>query len=137
MAIDYDFYEEANEIVYRDLSVHIAICATPCFKPNTDYKYFSIWKHWMEYDTAEVIRIDMREPKYITGRLSDEEVINLIKILNSKESIKGELLSPVIYKSYDKSYIHTVWEDLNYFNDWNLDKDIDILPMPDYTKLNK
>lgn len=37
---DFEYYEEANEIVYRDLSAHIAICATPCFKPNTDYKYF-------------------------------------------------------------------------------------------------
>lgn len=132
--IDIGRFEGDGNIIYRD--EYFAVCSSPCFIPNSNYKYFTVVKGWLFGESLYAIRINMRKPEYYTGELSDDEIDHLIDVL-SKPSTIGDWVDRKIYKDYDKSYIHTVWEDLNYFNDWNLDKDIDILPIPDYTKLNK
>lgn len=132
--IDIGRFEGDSDIIYKDK--YFAVCSSPCFIPKSNYKYFTVLKGWHFGESLYAIRINMRKPEYYTGKISDNEIDHLIDVL-SKPSTIGKRIDRKIYKDYDKNYIHTVWEDLNYFNDHERNKKIDILPIPDYTKLNR
>lgn len=101
-----------------------------------DLRYFKVLIKPIDKN-FKVVRINMRKPEYLKSgyKLSDELLQRVIKCLD-KDSI-GRIITT-------KS--NTVWESLNYFNNDIRFNEVpklenpnepEVLPIPDYTKLNK
>ena len=100
-----------------------------------DLRYFKVLIKPIDKN-FKVVRINMRKPEYLKSdcKLSDDLLQRVIKCLN-KDSI-DRIIS---------TKNNTVWESLNYFNNdmrfnegviKDLHGETEVLPIPDYTKLN-
>lgn len=125
--IDINLENDLSEIFYRD--EYITILSAPALEYT---KYFRVEFNDKPYG---IIRLNMKRAEYIESpfKLPSQMIDHIIKALSTASMCAPSYIAPDLYKTKKK---HTVWEDLNYFSDIAVQKEItEILPIPDYTKL--